>query len=131
MYCSHCGTNLNGDEKFCPNCGAPVGEQKPQSDPFAAKSTTFSDAQSKAQTATGDAPSAGYGILGFLIPIVGLILYVVWKNEYPLRAKSCGKGALVNVILSVVLMILSTAYTVLSLLISAIPTACSIMALSI
>ena len=117
MYCSHCGTNLNGDEKFCPNCGAPVSEQKPQSDPFAAKSATFSDAQSKAQAATGDAPSTGYGILGFLIPIVGLILYLVWKDEYPLRAKSCGRGALVSVILSAVLMILSTA--------------CSIMALSI
>lgn len=115
MYCSHCGTNLNGDEKFCPNCGAPVSEQKSQSDPFAAKSTTFSDAQPKAQTATGDAPSAGYAIIGFLMPIVGLILYIAWRNEYPLRAKSCGRGALVNVILSAILMIFSTACTVLTL----------------
>ena len=25
MFCSNCGTQLNDGEKFCPNCGAPVG----------------------------------------------------------------------------------------------------------
>ncbi len=25
MYCKHCGTQLDGDARFCTGCGAPVG----------------------------------------------------------------------------------------------------------
>ncbi len=25
MYCKHCGARIDGDSRFCPNCGAPVG----------------------------------------------------------------------------------------------------------
>ena len=35
-----------------------------------------------------------------------MILYLVWRTEYPLRAKSVGKGALVSVILYAVLVVL-------------------------
>lgn len=45
-----------------------------------------------------DASSFGYAALGFFIPIVGLVLYLIWKDQMPLRAKSAGKGALVSVI---------------------------------
>ena len=45
-------------------------------------------------------------MLGFFIPLAGLILYLVWRTEYPLRAKSVGKGALVSVILYAVLVVL-------------------------
>ena len=58
-----------------------------------------------------DAPSGGMTALGFFFPIVGLILYLVWKDQTPLKAKSAGKGALIGVIvwtvLSVVLAILA------------------------
>lgn len=53
-----------------------------------------------------DESSFGWAFLGFLIPVVGLILYLVWKQDYPLKAKSAGKGALVGVIAGVVLMII-------------------------
>ena len=38
--------------------------------------------------------------------LVGLILYLVWKDTMPLRAKSCGKGAIIGVIFYVVFVIL-------------------------
>ena len=38
--------------------------------------------------------------------MVGLILYLVWKDSLPLRAKSCGKGAIIGVIVYVVLVII-------------------------
>ena len=41
-----------------------------------------------------DASSFGFALLGFLIPIVGLILYAIYTNEYPKRAASAGKGAI-------------------------------------
>ena len=52
--------------------------------------------------ATQDSSSFGWAFLGFCIPIVGLILFLVWKDNTPLRAKSAGKGALVSVIVSAV-----------------------------
>ena len=56
----------------------------------------------KNKNLTNDASSAGFAVLSFFIPLLGLILYLIWKDEYPLKAKSCGKGALISVIVSVV-----------------------------
>ena len=36
----------------------------------------------------------GLGILCFLFPIIGLILFIVWKDSKPLKAKGAGKAAL-------------------------------------
>jgi len=50
-----------------------------------------------------DRPSMGTAVLGFFFPLVGLIMYVVWLNTLPFRARSAGKGALAGVILYFVL----------------------------
>ncbi len=90
MFCSKCGKEILDDAIICPGCGCATGNTLPN-----AKSNN-----------PADAPSAGYGVLGFFFPLIGLILYLVWKNELPLRAKSCGKGALIGVITCVVAYIL-------------------------
>mgnify|MGYP000217160981 CR=1 FL=1 len=51
------------------------------------------------------APSV-WAVLGFFIPLVGLILWMIWKNDRPGDAGMAGKGALVSVIINVVLFIL-------------------------
>jgi hypothetical protein len=56
---------------------------------------------------TEDSPSAGMAILGFFIPIAGLILYLVWKDTKPLKARSAGRGALVSVIIGVILWLIA------------------------
>ena len=43
----------------------------------------------------------GWGLLGCCIPLVGLILFLVWKNEKPKTAKAVGMGALISVICSI------------------------------
>lgn len=53
-----------------------------------------------------DSGSFGWAVLGFLLPVVGLILYLVWKDAKPLSARQAGKGALVSVIVSAALLIL-------------------------
>ena len=45
-----------------------------------------------------DYRSGGIATLGFFFPMVGLILYLVWKDQTPRRAHSAGKGALIGVI---------------------------------
>ena len=53
-----------------------------------------------------DTGGFGWGLLGFCIPIVGLILFLVWKGEKPKTAKAAGMGALISVIIGVVFYIL-------------------------
>ena len=43
-----------------------------------------------------------WGLLGCCIPIVGLVLFLVWKDQKPKTAKAAGIGALVCVALCVV-----------------------------
>ncbi|MGD9605141.1 MAG: zinc-ribbon domain-containing protein [Bacilli bacterium] len=84
-YCANCGNEIEEDATFCPNCGARIGQG-----PLKSK-------------ANDDAPSFGFACLGFFFPMIGLILYLVWNNEYPLKAKSCGKGALIGFITSFII----------------------------
>ena len=83
-YCSKCGKEIMDEAVVCPNCGC---------------------AQETVKNAN-DSSSFGWALLGFCIPIAGLILYLVWKDSTPLKAKSAGNGALVSVIISVIVYII-------------------------
>ena len=92
-FCSHCGAQIMDQAIVCPKCGcsvASISANTPKAD---------------------DAPSTGFAVLGFLIPLIGLILYLVWKNDYPLRAHSAGKGALSGFIFSIAAYIIMIAAT--------------------
>lgn len=79
-YCTHCGGELADEAVICPNCGSAV----PQ-----------------AETEKNDKRSVGLNIVGFLFPLIGLILYLCLKKDTPIRAKSIGKWALIGVILAI------------------------------
>ena len=83
-YCQKCGKELMEEAVICTSCGC---------------------AQAKT-VAENDSSSFGWALLGFCIPIVGLILYLVWKDNTPLKAKSAGKGALVAVITGIILWVI-------------------------
>lgn len=90
LFCPHCGVQANDGQVVCLNCGRAL----PQ-------------IQSNYQTSrVQDSGGAGYGILGFFIPIIGLILYLIWKDEKPNSARAAGTGALIGVIVSVIFTIL-------------------------
>ena len=78
-YCSKCGKEIHDEAVVCVHCGCSQGSSKPN-----------------------DASSTGFAVLGFFFPLIGLILYLVWKSDYPLKAKSAGKGALIGVIVNVI-----------------------------
>ena len=69
-----------------------------------AKSQNVSATQSQQTDSEGS--TVGWGILAFFIPIVGFILWLIWKDEHPARAKSAGIGCLVSICLGVVGVIL-------------------------
>ena len=56
----------------------------------------------------------GWGLLGFCIPIVGLVLFLVWRDSKPKTSKAAGIGALVSVIIAIVVYIAMIAVTALS-----------------
>ena len=87
MYCTKCGAKIPKNSEFCSECGNSVKESS-----------------NEVKQNTGS--SIGWGILGFFIPIVGLILFLIWKNDRPSDAKAAGIGALINVIMGIVLTIL-------------------------
>ena len=55
-----------------------------------------------------DQKSTGLNVISFLIPLVGLLVYLTQKDTYPIKANSAGKAALWGVGVSVVASILFT-----------------------
>lgn len=86
MYCKYCGKVLDEDSKFCANCGGNVNNDS--------------------GSTSADSPSKAFAVLGFFLPLVGLILYAIYERKQPKRAKSAGKGALVGFITKVVISII-------------------------
>ena len=111
MFCQNCGQQITDNAPFCQNCGAPTGAAQnqqnsvPNQQYYAPNQQYYGPNQpyyGAPQPNPMDAPSTGYALLGFLIPIVGLILYLVWKDTMPQRARSVGRGALIGFIVGVV-----------------------------
>lgn len=57
-----------------------------------------------------------WGLLGFLLPLVGLILFLVWIDDKPRTAKAVGAGALTFVIFPVIAWIMFFTLYILSIL---------------
>ena len=84
MYCRNCGVEVSDNTTICPHCGCP---QAP-----------LSLDTSQAPYEMADSGHIGWAILGFFIPIAGLILFLLWFDTKPKTAKAAGKGALVSLI---------------------------------
>lgn len=77
--------------------------QQPRYETYNANNSYRNAVQSQNQPEKEDkSDSAGWGVLGFFLPIVGFILWLVWKNDYPKRARAAGIGCLVSIVLNVV-----------------------------
>lgn len=95
MYCKNCGRTVDDTSSYCNNCGARI-DNKPNAD------------------ASEDNSNLGFAIFGFFIPIVGLILFLIYEEKKPKRAKSAVKGALIGfiteIVLAIILVILSVVF---------------------
>lgn len=101
MYCSKCGVALVDGK--CPVCGR---AEAPNNNSNANNSTNQQQPQTIYISGEKDGKNAGYNVLSFFFPIVGLIFYCIWKDQFPIRAKNCGKWALISVIVTVALYII-------------------------
>lgn len=85
-FCSNCGNEVDVQAYVCPACGIKLINNNVNK--------------------IVDNGGFFWSLLGFFIPVVGLILYCVWKKERPNTAKSVGKGALISVIIGFVIYII-------------------------
>lgn len=72
-YCSKCGKEIMDEAVICPGCGCAQENNVPGNNAPQIK-TALSNLGREASS------NFGWSVLGFFIPIVGLILYLVWKE---------------------------------------------------
>ena len=104
MYCGQCGFNVEGGQQFCTACGSRM-PQPPKTDGFD-EAGLNSAYQSPKQQQPGNVTTYFAAVPGtsqenttynwlwgilclFTVPIVGFVLYFVWRHKYPKRAKVC------------------------------------------
>lgn len=90
MKCKNCGMDILNNANFCTNCGTKVDNNIEYNQP----------------SQNNEGSTIGWGVLGFFFPLVGLILFFVFKKDRPKASKTSGIGALIGFILGTVLFIL-------------------------
>jgi hypothetical protein len=109
MFCPKCGTQNSEAAGFCTSCGASL------------KSTSSSTGGNAFGTPPPPPPSGGgpnndpgadtiLKVVAFCFPIVGLVLYFVWKNEKPKSANDVCKFAAIGFGVGIVLYIIMMAF---------------------
>ena len=91
MYCRHCGKVVQEDMQYCPNCGYPI-----QNSPYVYHET--------------DAPSFLFALISFFTPLAGLVLYIIWRKDFPQKAKSCMNGMISGIIAEILVTIFLMSY---------------------
>ena len=86
-FCQNCGAELGVNQDVCLNCGTMLNKIE--------QTVNIEDQSSK--------NSFGWGVLGFFIPLVGLILYLVWMDNRKKDSKAAGLGAMIGAICYVVI----------------------------
>lgn len=85
MFCPRCGKEIMQGSDVCFGCGIMLD---------------------KVIKAPLKRVSAGWWWLGFFLPLVGLLLWIFLNDSEPAKAKKCGWGAIIGVIVSVALVVL-------------------------
>ena len=105
MECNNCGSKLKNENVYCPNCGIKVGSKKKSTKKEEKSEVVVVDSLPEKQDNSSDV-FVLWGVLGFFVPIVGLILFLVWKDDKPKDAKASGIGALIRVGLIMITLII-------------------------
>lgn len=92
MLCRNCGNPINSHASYCTYCGAKCNDQE-------------------IQKVSNDKTSFGFALVGFFIPIAGLILFLLCEDKKPKRAKSAGKGALTGFIIYILIILAFVVFT--------------------
>ena len=97
MKCPNCGSENDSNSRFCNNCGSELNN--------------LNNANTQTNNVNKKESVIGWGFLGFIIPIVGIILFFVWKKSNPRKSKASGIGALISIVIGIVATVVLVAIT--------------------
>ena len=89
-YCTYCGSKNRTNGVYCENCGHPLAYEP-----------IYQEQQQTSSIPIEEKNSFWWGVLGFFVPMGGLIIFLIWLKEKPKSAKSAGIGALIRVIVTI------------------------------
>ena len=72
---------IDDEAVICPHCGV----------------------EQRTRPVVNDDGSILWALLGFLIPLIGIILWIVWYDSKPKSSKMAGMGALVSIIVGILI----------------------------
>lgn len=89
MFCAKCGKEIKDEAVVCTNCGCAVN-----------------GANNIANVTVGeDTPNGLLNVLGFLVPLAGLIMFCVMQGKTPRKANQIGLFSLIGFIINFILII--------------------------
>lgn len=126
MRCNNCGAILPEEAQFCSNCGNKILNPNIQSQPVVNdySSNPYQSMQERNNqvlqetqeippykdgntpligTGGNDEKSIGLNVLSWFVPLVGIILYFVNKDEKPIQSKSVLHCAIASIIVNVII----------------------------
>lgn len=129
MRCNNCGAILPEEAQFCSNCGNKILNPniQPQpvvndysSNPYQSMQERNNQVVQETQeippykdgnapligTEGNDEKSIGLNVLSWFVPLVGIILYFVNKDEKPIQSKSVLHCAIASIIVNVILVLI-------------------------
>ena len=86
IYCKECGKEISDTVTSCPHCG-------------------YLNNSTQNEKANLEEKNTVLNIISFLLPIVVLILYVIYLDSHPTRAKSIGIYALMGILTPIIIII--------------------------
>jgi len=101
IQCPGCGAMVSDQATSCPKCGASITKnaslgQQPAYQQVAPMQQAYQT------TSPQDVPNGGLNVLSLFFPVVGWILYFVYRDKTPIKAKACAKFAWIGFAISVV-----------------------------
>jgi len=102
MFCPKCGKQIYSGEQFCSGCGTACSG-----------ATSGAVGHPNNQVHPDDKRSFWWGVLGAFLGWISIILFVIFRDKHPLRAKSILIGFFVGIALYVVFVIVISVLLVL------------------
>lgn len=99
MFCKGCGKEVGEYENFCVHCGTKLTDN-----PYAM--LEHADVHIHNEGNSGDTQSNGLNMLGFIVPLAGLVYCLMNRKKYPNRCKSIVRWSLAGWAVSYIIQII-------------------------
>lgn len=94
MYCEKCKREFDENQGICPYCSENNIEVTLEKD---SDYVRIDEDEDEDENVHEEGSGIGWGILSFIIPLVGIILFFAWMNYKPKASKAAIIGAILGI----------------------------------